>query len=285
MRIVRRIKEMQSFSKAMHRKGKTIGFVPTMGALHQGHLSLIRRARQDNDKVVVSIFVNPIQFGPQEDYKRYPRNLGRDARLCRSAGVDVIFYPDVTQMYPDSYKTYVCVVDLSDVLCERFRPGHFKGVVTVVTKLFNIVSPDFAYFGQKDAQQAIIIRKMVEDLNLPMKIKIMPTLREKDGLALSSRNIYLNQDERREACVLYEALRLARKLIKRGNKNSLDIIGKTRQLINQKKSARLQYISIVDLKDLRPVGKIKDRVLIALAVWIGKTRLIDNIIVNPKIMK
>jgi pantoate--beta-alanine ligase len=295
MKIIRSIKEMTGFSKKQRIKGKTIGFVPTLGALHQGHLSLIRQAAAENDIVVVSIFVNPIQFAPKwlwlkeakprpsglEDYRRYPRNLRLDARLCRREGADVIFFPDAQQMYTGKYKTYVIVQDLSDVLCGKFRPGHFKGVATVVTKLFNIVVPDIAYFGGKDAQQAIIIKKVVEDLNIPVRIKVMPTVREKDGLAMSSRNIYLNKDERQDAAVLYQALILAKNLIKQGSVDSSGIIRKMRRLINKKKSVSIQYISIVKHKDLQPMDKIRDKVLIALSVWIGKTRLIDNIVVSP----
>jgi pantoate--beta-alanine ligase len=281
VKIIYSIKEMSDFSKKMHLQDQTIGFVPTMGALHVGHLSLIRKARGENDKVVVGIFVNPMQFGPKEDYKRYPRNLKLDAQLCRQEGTDVIFYPDVRQMYPANYKTYVVVQDLSDCLCGKFRPGHFKGVATVVTKLINIISPDVAYFGQKDAQQAIIIKKMVEDLNLAVKIKAMPTIREKDGLAMSSRNTYLHKDQRRDAVVLYQALTQAKDLIRQGNRDSLDIIRKMRRLINKRRSANIQYISIVCPQDLKPVDKIRNKVLIALAVFIGKTRLIDNIVVSP----
>lgn len=283
MRIIRSKKEMSRISYEIKLKGKTLGFVPTMGALHKGHSSLIRQAHKETDFVVVSIFVNPIQFGPKEDLNKYPRNLKRDVRLCRKEGVDIIFYPEAKQMYPEDFKTYVDVKDLSGVLCGRFRPGHFRGVTTVVIKLFNIIYPDIAYFGQKDAQQAIIIKKMVEDLNIPVTIKVMPTVREKDGLALSSRNAYLSPSERKDATVLYQALNLARDLIRRGTKGSWDIISKMKQLINEKKTAAVQYISIVDLKDLKSVDKIRGEVLIALAVWIGKTRLIDNIIVNPNV--
>lgn len=271
---------MSEVSRKVKFKRKTVGFVPTMGALHRGHLSLIRQARQETDFVVVSIFVNPTQFGPKEDFKRYPRNLKRDAYLCRREGVDIIFYPRLKDMYPVAYQTYCFVCELSEELCGRFRPGHFKGVTTVVIKLFNIVSPDVAYFGQKDAQQAIIIKKMVGDLNIPVKIKVMPTIREKDGLALSSRNSYLSQNERKDVIVLYQALNLARRLIRQGEKNPSDIIRRMGQLINKKKTAKVQYISIVDLQDLKPVKRIKGKVLIALAVWFGKTRLIDNIIIN-----
>ncbi len=281
MRIVSSLKTIRTLTERLKIKGKSIGFVPTMGALHEGHLSLIRQAHEENDIVVVSIFVNPIQFGPKEDYRRYPRNLKLDTQLCEKVGTDVIFYPDAQQMYPGSYKTYVEVYDLSDVLCGKFRFGHFKGVATVVNKLFNIVSPDIAYFGQKDAQQAIIIKKMAEDLNIPVRIKIMSTIREKDGLAMSSRNTYLNKDERQDATVLYEALILAKNLIRQCNADSSDIIKKMRQLINKKKSANIQYVSIVDPKDLKPIDKIRDKVLVVLSVWIGKIRLIDNIVIGP----
>ncbi|MCM8795245.1 MAG: pantoate--beta-alanine ligase [Candidatus Omnitrophica bacterium] len=277
MKIIRSPKQMQGISKEIKDKGKTIGFVPTMGALHQGHLSLIRRARQDTDVVVVSIFVNPTQFGPQEDFQRYPRPFRKDISLCRSLGVDYIFHPLASWMYPEGFKTYVLVEDLSEVLCGRFRPGHFRGVTTVVAKLFNIVRPDIAYFGQKDAQQAIIIKRMVCDLNFPLKIKVMPIIREEDGLALSSRNIYLSPQERNDACVLSEALRLAQGLVKSGIKDTKKIICHMRALIKKKKSAKIDYIAIVDPKTLKPVKKISGRCLLALAVWIGKTRLIDNL--------
>ncbi|MDD4980872.1 MAG: pantoate--beta-alanine ligase [Candidatus Omnitrophica bacterium] len=280
MKVIRSLKQMSAFSRSVHLKKQTIGFVPTMGALHAGHLSLIRAARRENHKAVVSVFVNPIQFAPQEDYKKYPRDFKLDARLCSKEGADVIFYPDSRRMYPDNYKTYVVVRDLSDCLCGKSRPGHFKGVATVVAKLLNIVNPDIAYFGQKDAQQAFIIKKMAQDLNMPVKIKIMPTVRDKDGLALSSRNIYLSRSERRDAVILSQALNLAKEMVRQGKKKSTQIIGRMRRLISAKKSVSIQYISIVDLENLRPLDKIKDKALIALAVYIGKTRLIDNIIVN-----
>lgn len=280
MKIVRNIKKMSEISKKLKVNRQVIGFVPTMGALHAGHLSLIRQALHENDIVVVSIFVNPIQFSPKEDFKDYPRPIKQDISLCRKIGVNFIFYPKVSQMYPEGFKTYVTTEDLSDCLCGKFRPGHFRGVTTIVAKLFNIVNPDTAYFGQKDAQQAIIIRKMVSDLNIPVKIKVMPTVRQKNGLALSSRNIYLNPDERRDVLVLYQALNLAKNLIKQGDRDSLGIIQKMRRLINQRKNAKIQYISVVDLEELKPVDKIKGRILIALAVWMGRTRLIDNIIIN-----
>lgn len=280
MRIIRGIKEMSDMSRLLRRKGKTIGFVPTMGALHRGHLSLIRTARRQNDIVVVSIFVNPAQFGPKEDFKRYPRNLKLDAALCKKAGVDFIFYPYAKGVYPSDYKTFVTVQELGDILCGRFRPGHFQGVATVVTKLFNIVVPSVAYFGQKDAQQSIIIRRMTQDLNMAIQIKVLPTIRERDGLALSSRNSYLSEVERKDAPVLSQALRSAHQLIQSGRRDARRIIQKMRDLISKKESARIDYISIVDPVSLQPVTRIRGTVLIALAVWIGKTRLIDNITVK-----
>ncbi len=280
MKILRDIKKMQSMAARLRKEAKAIGFVPTMGALHEGHLSLMRMARQENDYVVVSIFVNPTQFGPQEDFKKYPRNFRRDAFLCKSEGVDIIFYPDARSMYADDYKTYVNVEGLSDSLCGKFRPGHFRGVATVVAKLFNIVQPVRAYFGQKDAQQVTIIKKMVSDLNIPVQIRVLPTLRENDGLAMSSRNSYLSPVERSEAQVLSAAMNLAKDLIRKGNRDSLSIIRKIWRLIKQKKSASVQYICVVNPETLEPIEKIKDKVLIALAVYFGKTRLIDNIVVD-----
>jgi len=277
MKIVRSIRLMTEISRGEKSKGRSIGFVPTMGALHEGHLSLIRSAGKENNFLVVSIFVNPTQFGKNEDFKRYPRVLEKDALLCKRAGVDVIFYPTAKDMYPSEYKTYVEVEDLSQALCGKFRPGHFRGVATVVTKLLNIVSPDWAYFGQKDAQQAVIIRKIVTDLNMSVKVEIMPTLREKDGLALSSRNLYLNQEERKDALGLSQSLKLAKDLIRQGKTDSSAIINSMRKLIRAKKSARIDYIAIVDAQNLKPLKKVSGKSLIALAVWIGKTRLIDNL--------
>ncbi|MBM3252575.1 MAG: pantoate--beta-alanine ligase, partial [Candidatus Omnitrophica bacterium] len=231
MKIVSSLKKMSDFSARAKKINKTTGFVPTMGALHDGHLSLIRRARRQADFIVVSIFVNPAQFGPKEDFKIYPRNFKCDAALCRKAGVDVIFYPNARDIYPAPYRTYVNVEGLSDCLCGRFRPGHFKGVATIVTKLFNIIRPDIAYFGSKDAQQALIIKKIASDLNMPVKVKIMPTVRSRDGLALSSRNAYLNVHQREDAVVLFEALNLAKKLIKSGSSSPAQVIRRMKQLI------------------------------------------------------
>ncbi|MFH1678362.1 MAG: pantoate--beta-alanine ligase [Candidatus Omnitrophota bacterium] len=282
MRIIRAINKMQRLAIGIKRDGKSIGFVPTMGALHNGHLSLIRQARKENDFVVVSIFVNPAQFGPNEDFRSYPGMLKADVSVCRKAGVDIIFYPEAGKIYPQGYKTYVFIEKLSGALCGKYRCGHFRGVATIVTKLFNIIQPAVAYFGQKDAQQAIIIKQLVRDLNMPVKIKVMPIIREQDGMALSSRNSYLSAKERGDANVLYAALGKARTMIKQGAVNTASIILAMRKIIQGKKTANIQYIEIVDLNELKPVKKIKGKVLIALAAWIGKTRLIDNIIVKRR---
>jgi len=276
VKIVRSIRKMQLLSRDARLRRKSIGFVPTMGALHAGHLSLIRRARLDSDIVTVSIFVNPTQFGPHEDFKKYPRMLSRDAALCRKEGVDFIFYPSAAAMYPKGDKTFVTVEDLSSKLCGLFRPGHFKGVTTVVAKFFNIINPDVAYFGQKDAQQAIIIKQMARDLHMPVSIRVLPTVREKDGLAMSSRNLYLSEAERRGAVVLSQAIREARQMIQKGVRNPRLVIAKMKALIRKKGNTRVDYVSIVDICGLNPVQRIRGKVLIALAVWMGKTRLIDN---------
>ncbi|UCB57184.1 MAG: pantoate--beta-alanine ligase [Candidatus Omnitrophota bacterium] len=279
MKVISSINGMQNWSKQMRCKGKTIGFVPMMGYLHEGHLSLLRKAREENDYLVMSIFVNPTQFGPKEDLGRYPRDFGRDKKLAKLCGVDVIFYPEAKKMYPAPYKTYVEVEDLSDVLCGKSRPGHFRGVTTVVLKLFNIVLPNTAYFGWKDAQQAIIINKMVKDLNLPIKIKTLPIAREENGLALSSRNTYLKEDQRRQAIILDKALQVAVGMIQSGYKDPRRIVAKMRKMIKSQKTGRIDYVEIVDMNTLKPVKKIKGRLLICLAVFFGKTRLIDNAII------
>ena len=283
MRTIKTIKEMKQVIKDLKKEGKTIGFVPTMGYLHEGHLSLIRESVKRSDKTVVSVFVNPTQFSPGEDYDRYPRDIERDRKLLEIEKVDYLFYPSVEEMYPEGYKTYVETVDLQDKLCGRSRPGHFRGVCTVVLKLFNIVQPDIAFFGQKDAQQAIIIKRMVKDLNLDIKIEVMPIIREEDGLAMSSRNTYLNPEERKQATVLYRSLQLAEELIEKGERNSELIISKMRELIEAEPSARIDYVEIVDLEELNPIKEIKDKALIALAVYIGNTRLIDNMIVSGRL--
>jgi len=282
-KVFKTIEATRRFIKNKKAKGRSVGFVPTMGYLHEGHLSLIRKAQKENDLVAVSIFVNPMQFGPNEDFKRYPRNFRRDKRLAKTAGTDIIFYPSTKEMYANGCRTYVEVKDITERLCGKSRPGHFRGVTTVVAKLFDIVQPNRAYFGQKDAQQAIVIKKMVKDLDMDLKVRVMPIIRESDGLAMSSRNKYLSKDERRDALVLYESLRLTKKLIRKGMRDARKIKSKMRRLINSKKSARIDYISIVDLENLRDLKRIKRDTLIALSVWIGKTRLIDNIIIGGKI--
>jgi pantoate--beta-alanine ligase len=271
---------MQRLSSLFKKEGKKIGLVPTMGFLHEGHLSLVDIARKRCDKLVVSIFVNPLQFGPREDLSRYPRDLKRDIRLLKERGTDFVFIPDERDMYPDGFHTYVEVEKLTNVLCGKSRPGHFRGVTTVVLKLFNIIKPDIAVFGEKDAQQAIIIKRMVEDLNLSTKIITGPTIRERDGLAMSSRNMYLTQNEREDAVVLYKSLLMAREMIKEGEYKPREVIEKMRQMIAKKETARIDYVSIIGKKDLAPVKKIEGEVLVALAVWFGKARLIDNITIK-----
>lgn len=279
MRIIRDIKDMQNYIRRIRQTPRiTIGFVPTMGYLHEGHLSLIRKADRENNIVVVSIFVNPVQFGPKEDYRRYPRDIDRDKRLAESAGVDCLFNPSAQDMYPFGFDTYVETKNLSLLLCGKFRPWHFKGVTTVVAKLFNIVKPDIAYFGQKDYQQAVIIKRMAQDLNMDTKIKLLPIVREKDGLAMSSRNIYLSPKERKDAIIIYQALRYAKRLIGDGERDSKKIIKAVSPLIEDKRKTKIDYVSIVDSDTLEERDKISGRVVITAAVWVGKTRLIDNII-------
>ncbi len=281
MQIIRTIKEMQEFANRTRKAGRIIGFVPTMGYLHEGHLSLMRLARPRCDVLVVSIFVNPTQFGPGEDFERYPRDLARDELLCEQEQVDVIFYPSAEEMYPQPYRTYIQVEELSETMCGLSRPGHFRGVTTVVGKLFNIVKPHFAVFGQKDFQQAVIIKKMVLDLNFDLEIVTAPIVREPDGLAMSSRNKYLSESERQEALVLYKSLKLARQLVEEGIRESERIREEMEKLIRNSPSAAIDYIAIVDPETLQPVRRIEQKTLIALAVKIGSTRLIDNLLVDP----
>jgi pantoate--beta-alanine ligase len=280
MRLVTKIAKMKMLSQNLRSAGKTIGFVPTMGYLHEGHLSLIRKARKDTDTVIVSIYVNPTQFAPKEDFKRYPRDLDRDRKLAENAGADILFVPSDSEMYPEPYNTYVTVKGLSDVMCGAFRTGHFRGVATIVAKLFNIIKPDVAYFGQKDAQQVAIIKKMVKDLNVDVDVRGMPIVRESDGLAMSSRNVYLNPQERREATVLSQSLQKAHDMIKSGIIKSSTVRAHIRRIISGAKSARIDYIATVDPETLAEMKTIKGKCLVAVAAWIGKTRLIDNIIVN-----
>ena len=280
MRAYKGIRSLVKEIEATKRQGKTIGFVPTMGCLHDGHLSLIRKARRDADCVVVSIFVNPTQFGPNEDLKKYPRDIKRDLGLLRASGVDIVFTPGIKSLYPDKFSTYVDVEDLTNGLCGASRPGHFRGVTTIVVKLFNIIKPDIAYFGQKDAQQAILIKKMVHDLNMDIKIKIIPIVREKDGLAMSSRNKYLSSQERKKALSLNRSLESAKDLYKKGERDSYKIIKKMQGMIPQNNGTKIDYIDVVDIEDLKPVKRISGKTLVALAVKVGKTRLIDNTILS-----
>lgn len=278
MQIITLPKQMQAAALAWRRAGKKIGFVPTMGFLHAGHMSLARLARQQADVVVFSIFVNPLQFGPNEDYARYPHDLARDRALCRQNGVDVIFHPPAADMYPVKSNLFVDEHDLSGKLCGAFRPGHFRGVLTVVAKLFNIVLPDTAVFGQKDAQQALLIQRLIRDLNFPVKPVIAPIIREPDGLAMSSRNAYLNADERQRAVCLSSALKKARGLYRSGERAGAVLKKAMRAEIMKAAPAAIDYIAIVEIKNLEPVDKLtKANCLIALAVRIGRTRLIDNL--------
>jgi len=280
MEIVREISQMKAITRAATARGQRIGFVPTMGALHEGHLSLVHRARETADVVVASIFVNPTQFGPHEDYTRYPRNLGRDAALLAQEGVHYLFAPSVEEIYPAGYATHIEVEGLGERLCGRSRPGHFRGVTTVVLKLFSIVSPHYAFFGQKDAQQVAIIKKMVEDLNLDVEIIVCPIVREADGLAMSSRNRYLNAEQRQSAMILYRALQRARRMIEAGATNAAEIIQLMQETIASEPLARVDYIEIVNAKTLEPLTTLTGECLIALAVFVGPARLIDNFVVT-----
>lgn len=276
MKIIKKVKTMQVWVQEITKKGKIIGFVPTMGYLHEGHLSLVEVARKHSDYVVVSMFVNPLQFGPKEDLARYPRDLKRDKKLLSRLRVDVIFYPNAKEMYPLPTLTFVQVPELSKSLCGRSRPTHFRGVCTAVAKLFNIVKPHIAVFGQKDFQQAAIIKRMVTDLNFNIKIIVAPTVREKDGLAMSSRNIHLSSAERKNAAILHRSLVIAKKMALGGTKNPKVIIAKMKKMIEQI-GGRIDYINIVDSKTLQDVCAVKPGDVIALAVFFGQTRLIDNI--------
>jgi pantoate--beta-alanine ligase len=312
MEIIKSPTKLTTTIKRLKGKGKKIGFVPTMGSLHNGHISLIKKTRKENDIVVLSIFVNPTQFGPKEDYKKYPRNLSRDSAIAKKAGVDIIFAPEVKDMYPvrsphqrrgsrpwqftsngvnpttrlrqgfggQGFSTYIVEEELSKNLEGAIRPGHFKGVTTVVLKLFNIVQPDISYFGQKDWQQAVIITKMVKDLNLDTKIKVLPTIREKDGLAMSSRNAYLNKTERKTATILYRSLIEAKKLIANGSTDAGKVKKKLQAFMKKEKLVKIDYIEIRDPETLAPITKITNKVVILLAVRIGEVRLIDNMIIK-----
>mgnify|MGYP004513361305 CR=1 FL=1 len=279
MKLVTSIDELRKEVKEWKKSGLTVGLVPTMGFLHEGHKSLIHRAVAENDKVVVSNFVNPSQFGPNEDYESYPRDQKKDFELCENEGAAIMFAPTPEEMYCDP-KAYVAINDLSEKLCGKTRPIHFKGVCTVVSKLFNIVTPDRAYFGQKDAQQLIIIKKMVKDLNFGIEIVGCPIIREADGLAKSSRNTYLNDEERKAALCLSKSIKKAKELVAGGNVDAVSVVNEMKAVINEEKLAKIDYVEAVSEETLEPVEKLSKGNLVAMAVYIGKTRLIDNFIVG-----
>lgn len=278
IKVVSTVCETRAQVKEWKNQGLTVGLVPTMGYLHEGHQSLIKKAVEENDRVVVSVFVNPIQFAPNEDLETYPRDLEADKRLCDSTGADLIFHPTPDEMYPDGFSTRIQMDNLTKELCGKTRPTHFGGVCTVVGKLFNIVQPDKAYFGQKDAQQLAIIKRMVRDLNFDIEIVGCPIIREPDGLAKSSRNTYLNADERKAALILSKAIKLGEELVADGERNAQTVIKAMTDKINTEPLARIDYVNVVDALSIEPLDVVKGEVLVAIAVYIGKTRLIDNFI-------
>jgi pantoate--beta-alanine ligase len=278
MKIENSIKETRQVVGQWKKNGESIGFVPTMGFLHDGHASLIQKARQENDKVVVSIFVNPIQFGPNEDLANYPRDLERDCALCEKLGADLIFTPQADEMYPEGRVTYVDIEQLGLHLCGASREGHFRGVCTVVSKLFHIVTPDRAYFGQKDAQQFVIIKRMAQDLNFPVEIIPCDIVREDDGLAMSSRNAYLNKEQRKAALILSQSLKAAKAQFDNGERDLSAIKKQIRETLQSEPLAVIDYVEIVDLDCLSPITEASNEMLVAIAVFIGKTRLIDNFV-------
>ena len=282
MKICTTIAETRAHSRALRRAGKRIGLVPTMGALHEGHLSLVRAARAQCDAVATSIFVNPTQFGPNEDFSKYPRSFERDCDLLEKEGVSLLFAPSVDEMYAKDAATYVTVEGMSDKLCGKSRPGHFRGVTTVVAKLFHIVEPDVAFFGQKDAAQAAIIRRMVRDLDLPVEIVACPIVRERDGLAMSSRNAYLDPQQRQAALVLSRSLMAIQDLFDQGERNATTLIAAGRQRFNAEPAVRLDYLEIVDPDTLDPIRSLNQSALVAVAAFVGTTRLIDNLLLNAR---
>jgi len=280
MEVAKTIESVRKLVKAARGAGGRIGFVPTMGALHVGHVSLIDAAAKDCDFVVVSIFVNPTQFGPGEDFQKYPRPIEADLEICRKAGVDVVFAPTPKEMYPAENLSWVNVEKLTEPLCGRSRPGHFRGVATVCAKLFSIVAPDVAYFGQKDAQQVIVIKRMVEDLNMPLEIVVCPTVREPNGLAVSSRNQYLSEQQKKDAASIYRSLQECRRMIDAGVTETQEIIAEVRKILQQVPSMEIEYVSIVDAGTLESIENIAGTVLAAVAVKMPPARLIDNILVD-----
>jgi pantoate--beta-alanine ligase len=280
MQVTESVNEMQSLSAGLRKEGKSIAFVPTMGYLHEGHLSLVDIAKERGDVVVVSIFVNPMQFGPNEDFDRYPRDAGRDLRLCQERGVDIVFMPKRAEILPSDYSVFVEENRLSGVLCGISRPQFFRGVCTIVAKLFNIVRPDMALFGQKDAQQAAVVKRMVRDLHFHIEIVVGPTVREEDGLAMSSRNAYLNEFQRRDARTIYRALLKGKELFDAGITNSDRILAEITHHISQVRRLRVIYVGAVDVETMEPLREaVKERTLLATAVWCDEVRLIDNIVI------
>lgn len=275
MELVHKIEEVRSIVRSWKKEGLSVGLVPTMGYLHEGHQSLIKKAVEENDRVVVSIFVNPMQFGENEDLETYPRDLNKDSKLCEETGADLIFNPEAQEMYEKGFCSYVDMNGLTTELCGKSRPIHFRGVMTVVTKLFNIVTPNKAYFGMKDAQQLCVIKRMVKDLNMDIDIVGCPIIREKDGLAKSSRNTYLSEEERKAALCLSRAVKAGQNMICKGSKAE-EVLTKMREIIEAEPLAKIDYVSMVDALDMQPVEIVEKDVLVAMAVYIGKTRLIDN---------
>lgn len=279
MKICYTVDDVRKEVKEWKKQGLTVGFVPTMGYLHEGHRSLMEAARKENDKVVVSIFVNPMQFGPTEDLESYPRDLDKDSKLCEGVGVDLIFHPEPEEMYPEGFCSYVDMNGLTTELCGKSRPIHFRGVQTVVLKLFNIVTPDNAYFGQKDAQQLAVVTRMVKDLSVDTKIHGCPIIREEDGLAKSSRNTYLSEVERQAALILSQSLQVGKALIEQGETDATVVKKAISDKIATEPLARIDYVDVVDFDTITPIEQIKGNTLVAIAVYIGKTRLIDNFII------
>ncbi len=283
MEIINRRQRMSSIARKLRREEKTVGFVPTMGALHEGHLSLVTEARQMCDIVIVSVFVNPTQFGKGEDFERYPRDLTADAALLAEYNVDYVFAPTAEDIYPEGFSTYVTVEGLSESMEGEFRPGHFRGVATIVTILLNTVRPDFAFVGQKDAQQAVVIKRLAKDLGFETEVMVLPTIREESGLALSSRNAYLSEEQKKAAPVLYQALRAAKLAFREGERNTAKLAEIVREKIAAEPQAKLDYVSVVNAENLQPIAKIEDEtVVIAVAARLGAVRLIDNTILNRK---
>lgn len=280
MKLITNIKEMRRFSKEARKNGKTIAFAPTMGFLHDGHASLLKKARDMGDVLVMSIFVNPAQFGPNEDYAVYPKDIKRDMALAEANDVDVVFNPVANQMYPAGFQTFIELERLCNRLCGLSRPGHFRGVATVVAKLFNIVKPDIALFGEKDFQQAVIIKRMAQDLNMDIDVITMPTIREADGLAMSSRNSYLNKEERKAAICLYNGIKKGRDVFDNGVRNADVILKEARNIIEAEPLAVIDYVKVCDIDTLDDLKEIADKAVLTLAVKIGKTRLIDNAILD-----